>query len=62
MLDETKKKILKLRDELYLQAIEDAHDERDETSEMHLEREYNNCDTEKFADEMLDAFLDSFGS
>jgi len=59
--DELSKACLALRDKYYRQAIEDAHDERDEKAELHLEREYNACDTTAFIDAMQDLILDSFG-
>jgi len=60
--EEIKKKILELRDWFYNQAKEDAHDERDQEAEDHLEREYNSCDTDKLVDSITDLLLDSFGS
>ena len=60
-LNEIEKRILEVRDYLYNQAREDTDKDDIETLD-HLEREYNDCDTKKLCDDILDVLLDSFGS
>ena len=55
------KKILAMRDAIYLQTREDTDKDDLETLD-HLEREYNDCDTDKLCEEIFDQVLDSFGS
>ena len=59
---ELKEKIIKIRNEYYLETLKYAKDSNDEELRSYLEKNYKECDIDKLVDTIRDLILDSFGS